>query len=75
MKKEINQYSSGISVLQPPPGYMRGNEFGTLIGISVATMVTALTLTVVVCTCYKRHRRNAVVKEGYQRLLTDGDES
>ncbi|XP_060581108.1 uncharacterized protein LOC132737778 [Ruditapes philippinarum] len=62
-----------LALLQAPAGY--GSDMGTLVGISVATMVTALTLTVVVCTCYKRHRRNAVVKEGYQRLLTDGDES
>ncbi|XP_053373860.1 uncharacterized protein LOC123531268 [Mercenaria mercenaria] len=63
------------ALLQPPPGYLYGSEMGTMVGISVATMITALTLTIVVFTCYKRHRRNAVVKEGYQRLLTEGDES
>lgn len=46
-----------------------------MIGVSVATMVTAVVLVIVVCLCYKRHRRDVVLREGYEKLLTEGDES
>lgn len=67
--------SKCLALLQPPAGYLYGNEYATLIGVSVATMVTVVMFTIAICTCYRRHRRNTVIKEGYQRLLNDGDES
>ncbi|WAQ94149.1 hypothetical protein MAR_006620 [Mya arenaria] len=64
-----------LALLTPQAGRLYEGELGTLVGVSVVTMVTAVVLAIAVCTCYKRHRRNAVIKDGYQQLLNDVDES
>ncbi|KAL4222827.1 hypothetical protein ACF0H5_018867 [Mactra antiquata] len=59
----------------PPPGYLYGSELSTMVGVSIAITVSVLLFTITTCVCYKRYRRNAVIKDGYQKLLNDGDES
>lgn len=46
-----------------------------MIGVTVASLVTSLLMIFIGCTFWRRHRRNVVIKEGYQQLLNEGDES
>ena len=62
-------------ILQPNASLVYQSELSTMIGVSVATMVTAVMMVVAVCLCYKRHRRHVVLRDGYEKLLTEGDES
>lgn len=46
-----------------------------IIGVSIAASLTLLLMIFVGCTLWRRYRRNVVIKEGYQQLLNEGDES
>ena len=46
-----------------------------MVGISVVSMISMVMLMLVGCTFWRRYRRNVVLKEGYEKLLNEGDES
>lgn len=64
-----------VSLIQHPYGDVLTNDLNMMMAITVASMVTAIVLLALVCVIYRRHRRNVVIKEGYQKLLNDGEDS
>ena len=50
-------------------------DIKVMIGVSVVSMMALLFMLFIGCAVWRKHRRNVVLKDGYQQLLNEGDES